>query len=66
MKIHVVAVVNINTKKILSIKVTNEHVYDSKALPEFVSGILRSDKMVGNYLLMVVLMLMCATKFSIS
>src|SRR3982751_854876 len=32
LKIHIA--VNIKTKKILSIRVTNEHVHDSKALPE--------------------------------
>ncbi len=31
------------TKKILSIKVTDEHVHDSKALPELVDDIIKSD-----------------------
>ena len=34
------------TKKILSImKVTDEHVHDSKALPELVENIIKSDNM---------------------
>src|SRR6478752_5191652 len=41
LKIHVVAV-NVKSKKILSIKVTDEHVHDSKALPELVENILRN------------------------
>src|SRR3954453_23329967 len=41
LKIHVA--VNVKTKKILSIKVTNdEHVHDSKALPELVEKIIKS------------------------
>ena len=31
------------TKKILSIKVTDEHVHDSKALPELIENIIKSD-----------------------
>ena len=47
LKIHV-AVVNANTKKILSMmKVTDvEHVHDSKALPELVNGIIESDNVI--------------------
>jgi hypothetical protein len=46
LKIHIA--VNIKTKKILSMKVTDEHVHDSsKALPELVDGILKSDKTIG-------------------
>ncbi len=41
LKIHIA--VNVKTKKILSIKVTDEHVHDSKALPELVENILESD-----------------------
>jgi hypothetical protein len=42
LKIHVA--VNVKSKKILSIKVTNdEHVHDSKALPELVENIIKSD-----------------------
>ncbi len=44
LKIHV-AVVNVKTKKILSMKVTDEHVHDSKPLPELVDGIIKSDSM---------------------
>ncbi len=44
MKIHVA--VNVKTKKILSIKVTDEHVHDSKALPELVENIIESDKKI--------------------
>jgi hypothetical protein len=35
--------VNIKNKRILTIKVTNEHVHDSKALPELVNGVIKSD-----------------------
>src|SRR4051794_16083026 len=35
--------VNVKTKKILSIRVTDEHVHDSKALPELVENIIKSD-----------------------
>ena len=44
MKIHVA--VNVKTKKILSIKVTGEHVHDSKTLPELVENIIESDKKI--------------------
>ena len=43
LKIHVA--VNVKTKKILSMKVTDEHVHDSKALPELVENIIPSDSM---------------------
>ena len=43
LKIHVA--VNVKTKKILSIKVTDEHVHDNKALPELVDNIITSDSM---------------------
>ncbi len=47
LKIHV-AVVNIKTKKILPMKVTDdEHVHDSKALPELIENIIKSDNMVS-------------------
>ena len=42
LKIHIA--VDVKTKKILSIKVTiDEHVHDSKALPELVDNIIKSD-----------------------
>ena len=44
LKIHI-ATVNVKSKKILSIKVTDEHVHDSKALPELVDDIIKSDNM---------------------
>ncbi len=44
MKIHVA--VNVKTKKILSIKVTDEHVHDSKALPGLVNGVIKLDKKI--------------------
>ena len=34
--------VNVKTKKILSMKVTDEHVHDRKALPEFVDNFIKS------------------------
>ena len=44
LKIHVA--VNVKTKKILSMKkVTDEHVHDSKVLPELVDNIIKSDSM---------------------
>jgi len=45
LKIHVVAV-NVKTLKILSMKVTYEHVHDSKALSELVDEIIKSDKKI--------------------
>ena len=44
LKIHIA--VNIKTKKIPSIKVTDEHVHDSKALSELVENIIESDKII--------------------
>jgi hypothetical protein len=41
LKIHIS--ININTKEILSMKVTDEHVHDSKALSELVNDIVKSD-----------------------
>ena len=41
LKIHIA--VNVKTKKILSIRVTDEHVHDGNALPELFDGILKSD-----------------------
>jgi hypothetical protein len=45
LKIHIV--VNVKTKKILAMKVTaDEHVHDSKALPELVNDVMESDKKI--------------------
>ena len=44
LKIHIA--VNVKTKKILSMKVTDEHVHDSKALPGLVNEIIKSDKKI--------------------
>ena len=44
LKIHVT--VNVKTKKILSMQVTDEHVHDSKALPELVDDAIKSDKKI--------------------
>ncbi len=44
LKIHVV--VNVKTKKILSMRITDEQVHDSKALPELVNGVIESDKQI--------------------
>ncbi len=41
LKIHIA--VNIKSKKILSMKVTDEHVHDSKVLPELVQNIIKSN-----------------------
>ena len=43
LKIHVA--VDVKTKKILSMKVTDEHVHDSKMLPELVENIIKSEDM---------------------
>ncbi len=43
LKIHVA--VNVKTRKILVMKVTDEHVHDSKALPELVDDVIKSDNM---------------------
>ncbi len=45
LKIHIA--VNVKTKKILSMKVTDEHVHDSKALPELVDDVIKSDNMIA-------------------
>ena len=37
--------VNVKTKKILSMKITDEHVHDSKALPELVDDIIKPNSM---------------------
>ena len=42
-KIHVA--VDVKSKNILSMKVTNEHVHDSKAVPELVNGVIKSNSM---------------------
>ena len=45
MKIHIV--VNVKTKNILSIKVTDdEHVHDSKVLPKLINDIIKLDKKI--------------------
>ena len=44
LKIHVA--VNVKTKKILSMRITDEQVHDSKALPELVNGVIESDKQI--------------------
>ena len=48
LKIHVA--VNVKTKKILSMKVTDEHVHDSKALPELVQNIIKSNNVTSSKL----------------
>ena len=45
LKIHVA--VNVKTKKILSMQVTDEHVHDSKALPRLVDEAIKSDNMIS-------------------
>ncbi|MER5174777.1 MAG: IS5 family transposase [Candidatus Nitrosocosmicus sp.] len=46
LKIHV-AEVDVKIKKILSMKVTDEHVHDSKALPELVEDVIKSNKITA-------------------
>ena len=45
LKIHVA--VNVKTKKILSMQVTDEHVQDSKVLPGLVDDVIKSDNMTA-------------------
>jgi len=45
LKIHVA--VNVKTKKILSMKITDEHIHDSKMLPELIENIIKSDNTVS-------------------
>ena len=48
LKIHIA--VNIKSKKILSMKVTDEHVHDSKVLPELVQNIIKSNNVTASKL----------------
>jgi Transposase DDE domain len=48
LKIHIA--VNIKSKKILSMKVTDEHVHDSKVLPELVQNIIKSNNITASKL----------------
>ena len=48
LKIHIA--VDIKSKKILSMKVTDEHVHDSKALPELVQNIIKSNSATASKL----------------
>jgi hypothetical protein len=45
LKIHVA--INVKTKKILSIQVTDEHVHDNKALSELVENVIESDSVTA-------------------
>ena len=45
LKIHAEA--DVKTKKILAMKVTDEHVPDSKALSELVDGVIKSDSIIS-------------------
>jgi hypothetical protein len=45
LKIHIA--VDVKTKKILCIKVTDEHVHDSKVLLDLVNDIVKSNKIIG-------------------
>ena len=50
--------VNVKSKEILSIKVTDdEHVHDSKALPELVENIIKSDSVTATIDKLLVLMM---------
>jgi hypothetical protein len=48
LKIHIA--VDIKSKKILSMKVTNEHIHDSKTLPELVQNIIKSNSVTSSKL----------------
>ena len=45
LKIHVA--VNVKSRKILSMKVTDEHVHDGKALPELVENVIKPNNMTA-------------------
>ncbi len=45
LKIHVA--VNVKSRKILSVKVTDEHVHDGKALPELVENVIKPNNMTA-------------------
>jgi hypothetical protein len=63
LKIHIA--VDVKTKKILSIRVTDEHIHDSKELPELVDKIIKSDDMTTTTIgkLLVLMELMMVTRF---
>jgi hypothetical protein len=42
LKIHVA--IDVKSKKIISMKVTDEHIHDSKALPELIENIIKSNE----------------------
>ena len=44
LKIHVI--VNVKTKKILSMKIIDEHIHDSKVLPELINDVIKSDNKI--------------------
>ena len=62
LKIHVA--VNVKTKKILSIKVTDEHVHDSKALPGLVNDVIKSDNIISVGKLFAKMVLMKGIRYS--
>ncbi len=45
LKIHIA--INVKTKKILAMQITDEHVHDSKPLPELVDGVIKLDSMTA-------------------
>jgi Transposase DDE domain len=61
LKIHIA--VNIKSKKILSIRVTDEHVHDSKALPELVDDVIKSDNIMAIGKLLVLMVPMMVMRF---
>ena len=61
LKIHIA--VNIKSKKILSIKVSDEHVHDNKMLPELVDEIIDSDIITTIGKLLVLMALMMVMRF---
>ena len=58
LKIHIA--VNVKSKKILSMRVTDEHVHDIKVLPELIDDIIKSDNVItiGKLLVLMVLMIL--------
>ena len=58
LKIHIA--VNAKSKKILSMRVTDEHVHDIKVLPELIDDIIKSDNVItiGKLLVLMALMIL--------
>jgi hypothetical protein len=63
LKIHIA--VYVKTKKIFSMKVTDEHVHDSKVLLDLVNDIVKSNKIIGKLYHLAYVPELCGLFFSI-